>query len=137
MIRFIAGLLFGICLSAYAETMSTSVNGVTPTCSGDLTGTYPNCVVSKINGVNVGTAATVATGTSGATLPLLNGQNTWSGAQIFPKSVIGSLPTCNAGLEGAHYGVTDALVPVALAIVAAGGAVHINVYCNGTNWIVG
>jgi hypothetical protein len=39
----------------------------------------------------VGTAATVNTGTSGATIPLLNGTNTWSGVQTFTNSDIALL----------------------------------------------
>lgn len=57
---------------------------------GDLSGTYPNpSVVSFNGGTPFGTAASANTGTSGATIPLLNGTNTWSGAQAF-----------NAGLTG-------------------------------------
>lgn len=37
----------------------------------------------KTNNVSFGTAATTNTGTSGATIPLLNGANTWSGVQSF------------------------------------------------------
>ncbi len=37
----------------------------------------------KTNNVSFGTAATTNTGTSGATIPLLNGTNTWSGVQSF------------------------------------------------------
>lgn len=51
-------------------------------------------------------------------------------------TAIGSLPTCNGGSEGSVRGVNDALLPAALAIVAAGGAVHVPVYCDGTNWRV-
>ena len=36
--------------------------------------------------LGLGTAATVNTGTSGATIPLLNGTNTWSGTQTFSVS---------------------------------------------------
>ena len=54
-----------------------------------------------------------------------------------PLTVVGSLPTCNAGTEGTIYGVTDALTPVALATAVGGGAIHTLVYCNGTAWIVG
>jgi len=61
---------------------------------------------------------------------------TASGITSLPRSAIGSLPTCNAAAEGTLFGVTDALIPAALATVAAGGAVHVSVYCNGTNWIV-
>lgn len=39
--------------------------------------------ITKTNGVPFGTAATVNTGTSGATVPLLNGANTWSAGQAF------------------------------------------------------
>lgn len=53
-----------------------------------------------------------------------------------PTTVVGSLPTCNSGTKGAMYFVTDTLLPAALAIVAAGGAVQVGVTCNGTNWIV-
>jgi hypothetical protein len=49
---------------------------------------------------------------------------------------VASLPACNAGLEGSHYGVNNALAPTALATVVGGGAVHVSVYCDGTNWIV-
>jgi hypothetical protein len=51
-------------------------------------------------------------------------------------TTVGMLGTCNGGVEGVIKGVTDALIPAALAIVGAGGAVHVLVYCNGTNWIV-
>lgn len=47
-----------------------------------------------------------------------------------------TLPTCNAGVKGTLYIVTDALAPAFGAIVAAGGAVNVLVYCNQTNWIV-
>lgn len=53
-----------------------------------------------------------------------------------PLSTISGLPSCVSGIKGASYMVTDALVPVALATVASGGAVSIGVTCNGTAWIV-
>lgn len=43
--------------------------------------------------LGLGTAATVATGTSGATIPLLNGTNTWSAANTFSHS--GGVPAKN------------------------------------------
>lgn len=48
--------------------------------------------------LGLGTAATQATGTSGATLPFLNGTNTWSGVNEFVTSSSGManlLVTCN------------------------------------------
>lgn len=53
-----------------------------------------------------------------------------------PTTTIGALPTCSAATRGRIYIVTDALLPVALATVAAGGAVVVAVTCNATNWIV-
>lgn len=53
-----------------------------------------------------------------------------------PVTAIGSLPACNVGSEGQIRGVNDALLPAALAIVAPGGAVHVPVYCDGSNWRV-
>jgi hypothetical protein len=50
--------------------------------------------------------------------------------------VVGSLGTCDAGATGQVKFVTDALLPASLAIVAAGGAVKVPVFCNGANWIV-
>ncbi len=49
---------------------------------------------------------------------------------------VATLPSCVAATEGQMAGVTDALVPVALATVAGAGAVHVSVYCNGTAWTV-
>ncbi len=51
-------------------------------------------------------------------------------------STVTALPTCNGTSEGTRLGVSDALTPVSLSIVAGGGTVHVPVYCNGTNWIV-
>lgn len=41
--------------------------------------------------LGLGTSATVNTGTSGATIPLLNGNNTWSGTQIVTNTSAGAL----------------------------------------------
>lgn len=67
----------------------------------------------------------------------------WAQVTVYPQSsqiakvAVASLPACAASTEGLIYGVTDALAPAALVAVAAGGAVHTLVYCNGTSWIVG
>ena len=74
------------------------------------------------------------TGSSSGVLVFNNGP-----ALTAPKiasTVVGSLGTCDAGATGTVKIVTDALVPVALATVAAGGAAVVPVYCNGTNWTV-
>lgn len=46
---------------------------------------------------------------------------------------VGTLPT---GTQGDTAFVTDALTPVSLATVTAGGVVVVKVFYNGTNWIV-
>ena len=53
---------------------------------------------------------------------------------------VGSLPTCNAGAEGQHRAVNDANATFTAGIgatVANGGANHVPVYCDGTNWKIG
>ena len=49
-----------------------------------------------------GTACTANTGTSGATLPFLNGTNTWSGTQTFGP-VNGSIGNSGAAVAGTTY----------------------------------
>lgn len=48
--------------------------------------------------------------------------------------VVAALPV--APLTGTRAYVTDALAPVALAVVAGGGAVTVPVFYNGVSWIV-
>jgi hypothetical protein len=58
----------------------------------------------KTNNVSFGTAATVNTGTSGATIPLLNATSlTWSGNQIIDGQIFSAtgLPTISSGACGA------------------------------------
>lgn len=53
-----------------------------------------------------------------------------------PVTTIASLPACNTANKGLQYDVTNALSPVGLATVVAGGAVFVGVKCNGAAWIV-
>lgn len=55
--------------------------------------------------LGLGTAATVNTGTSGATIPLLNGANTWAAAQTFSvrPTFNGATPYDSANLAIANY----------------------------------
>ena len=67
-----------------------TLSSVSATFSGDATGsgsfagtvalTLTNSATARTD-LGLGTSATVNTGTSGATIPLLNGANTWSGTQ--------------------------------------------------------
>lgn len=62
----------------------TSAAPAIETVGGDCTlAANGSLTCTKTNGVAFGTAATVNTGTSGGTIPLLNAANTWSGAQSF------------------------------------------------------
>lgn len=79
----------------------------------------------------IGSTVTAVTGTFNS-----DGSFKATGYSQHGVSTVAALPTCNSASEGARYGVTDhAAAPVYAAIVAAGGTVHIGVYCNGTNWI--
>jgi len=55
---------------------------------------------------------------------------------VMPATTVGDLPTCSSTTRGQMFLVTDALLPAALVVVSAGGAVVVPVTCNGTNWIV-
>lgn len=82
---------------------------------------------------------------SSATLAvkLADGSNDAGFTALYMKGkavAVASLPTCNAGLEGARMGVTDsnaALTAGIGAAVANGGANHVPVYCDGTSWKIG
>lgn len=65
-----------------------------------------------------------------------NGTVMSCGAIMRVVTTVGVLPVCTTSLRGTMYMVTDALAPVAMATVAAGGAIVTGVMCNGTNWIV-
>lgn len=150
LMRWIGILLAAVIGTANAQTAFTVPPTATaPTCAGDLTGTFPTCNVAKING---STPATVATSGSAADLtgtlatarmPAYSGDCSSSSGtaslSCIPKravSTVALLPACTAGIRGQMNMVTDALLPVALATVAAGGAVIIGVTCNGTAWVV-
>lgn len=78
--------------------------------TGDLTCSGPTCTVTKSNGTAFGTAAFVNTGTSGATIGLLNAANAWSGVQSFNANdlllagVTGSTQCLHASSSGVVTG---------------------------------
>lgn len=62
-------------------TLASDPGTVTGVLKSNGTGTFAAAACADLS--NGGTACTAATGTSGATVPLLNGTNTWSGVQSF------------------------------------------------------
>lgn len=76
-----------------------SVTGITDLTVADG-GTGSSTASGARTNLGLGTAATQNTGTSGANVPLLNGTNTWSGAQTVSAS--------SAGLEGVIVRATAA-----------------------------
>lgn len=79
-------------------------NGVTFTAGVTLTldngGTGADTAAGARTNLGLGTAATVNTGTSGATVPLLNGTNTWSNLQTFSSGT-------RVGVAGVIFGSGD------------------------------
>jgi len=82
-------------ISAGAVTLANQANLAANSIEGNNTGspaaplalttaqTKTLLAIANTDVSGLGTASTVATGTSGATIPLLNGTNTWSGVQTF------------------------------------------------------
>lgn len=73
-------------------------------------------------------------------VPFKTSANTMTGVNKFAQLeisiyAVAALPPCNSSFEGQMLGVTDALSPSYLGVVAGGGSQHIPVYCNGTAWI--
>ena len=87
-----SGALAGAWNRIVVPATSTSALPIGPA-GGDLGGNYPDPVVETIGGDAVGTAAFEDTGTSGATIPLLNGSNTWSGQQSNTPTVLSPAST--------------------------------------------
>ena len=83
----------GTGMSCAGQVLSASGGGgsgtVTVTGGTPTTGHFATFsgAISITDGGAVGTAAAVNTGTSGATIPLLNGTNTWSGTQTFGTTI--------------------------------------------------
>jgi hypothetical protein len=130
-----------------AKGLTTACSAVTITgaapggsAGGDLSGSYPNPTVAKIGGVSVGTAATVNTGTSGGTIPLLSGTNVWSGQQsVTPTTLTISTATFTPDGSSNNYNITlvHASCPCTLAnpsvtpVAGTGGEIVVNQSATG------
>lgn len=76
---------------------------------------------------NAGSSTALSIPTAGSTVNLGKGLK-------FAVTTVAALPTCNSGMNGAAYYVTDANAPTWNATLAAGGSVRALAVCNGTNW---
>lgn len=67
----------------------SAINGVTGALSfNPATAVFSQAACSNLS--NGATGCSTATGTSGGTIPLLNGSNTWSGTQTFGTTISGT-----------------------------------------------
>lgn len=73
------------------------------------TGTAPLIVASTTNVANLNASSLSGNviGTSGATIPLLNGNNTWSGTNTFSAQIVSTATTKNLKLSNASGGATE------------------------------
>lgn len=129
-----------VAVGALASTATTNLAMSKPTVGADTNnwGALINADLDaldalwvNIGNVAFGTAATKNTGTSGATVPLLNGTNTWAAAQTFSGGLSGTLTgnvtgNLTGNVTGALTGtasnastVTDGVItPAKLALTA-------------------
>jgi len=82
-----------------ANANITSITGLTTPLSVAQGGTGATSAAAARTNLGLGTAATANTGTSGSTIPLLSGANTWGAAQVFS-----ALVTPTGGIAGITNG---------------------------------
>lgn len=75
------GDMSGDCTTTGTLALTCGYHSITGALKNNGSGTVTQAACSDLS--NGATGCSTATGTSGATLPLLNGTNTWSGAQSF------------------------------------------------------
>lgn len=98
---------------------STFMSAYSGDCTSSAGTTVLNC--TKTNGVAFTAAATTAIGTSGATIPLLNGNNTYSGTSTFSGAV--TLPAQAAATFLANpTGSSAAPTPTTIGSLTANGS---------------
>lgn len=125
---------------------AVEILGAAPTgaAGGDLGGNYPNPTALKTQGVAFGSAATDNTGTSGGTIPLLNGTNVWSGQQSATPTSL-SISTATFTPDGSSNNYTLTLIhadcpctlanPSATPVAGTGGQIVVKQSSTGSDLI--
>ena len=85
--------------SAGANSDITSLTGLTTALSIAQGGTGSTTAAGARTNLGLGTSSTYNTGTSGASIPLLNASNTWSGTQNLDSLTVGAAKTGSVGIE--------------------------------------
>lgn len=64
-----------------------------------------------------------------------DGTNCYISGDLHPaQTIVSSLPSCTAALDGAWYEVTDATSPTYNGTLTGSGSTVVPVYCNGSSW---
>lgn len=123
-------------------TIATDPGGVTGALKSDGSGTFAQAACGDLS--NGATGCSTATGTSGATIPLLNGTNTFSGSQTFGtvlgtgRTVSGTSDTLAATDCGTviEYTSGSAVTTTTLASIASGSTIcSIGIYQHGAGQV--
>jgi hypothetical protein len=112
--------------TSIAVGTTTITGGTTTQFLYDNAGTLGNKTIACADLSNGATGCSTATGTSGATIPLLNGTNTWSGVQSFNNGDV-SLSGSSSGATVLHAPATGGVsmtFPAGTDTVAALGTVE-------------
>ncbi|UYM56783.1 pyocin knob domain-containing S74 family peptidase [Leclercia adecarboxylata] len=85
--------------SAGANSDITSLTGLTTALSIAQGGTGSTTAAGARTSLGLGTVSTFNIGTSGASVPVLNASNTWSGTQNLDGLIVGAARTGSVGIE--------------------------------------
>lgn len=122
---------------AWGTVSLSGIGGTLPIANGGTGATSAGAARSSLG---LGTAATANTGTSGATVPLLNVANTWSGIQSFTATIN---PSQTAGIAGtttnnnANAGVVGEYIEsvgTATALTSGAGANATSISLTAGDW---
>lgn len=116
----IAGLTFGADSFIYGTGSDTAAAGTVTSAARTLLAQGSQAAM-RSTGLGLGSAATQSTGTSGATVPLLNGTNSWSGAQTFDLAGGYAISLTGASTNFRAVRLVNTGASFAFAIESSGG----------------